>query len=132
MKLKKILDASEPLKRLTEKNFSNFKAVRSLVKLRKAVQDEVDFYLEEEKKAIEKYAVKNENGSPVLLDGGRIQLKDAESKKCFDERIGELRETDIDGITAVSLTDEDFRSKDDIPSPNDVFLLEGFVEFRGE
>ncbi len=132
MKLKKILDASEPLKRLTEKNFSNFKAVRSLVKLRKAVQDEVDFYLEEEKKAIEKYAVKDENGSPVLLDGGRIQLKDAESKKCFDERIGELRETDIDGITAVSLTDEDFRSKDDIPSPNDVFLLEGFVEFRGE
>jgi len=132
MKLKAILDASEPLKRLTEKNFSNFKAVRLLVKLRKAVQDEVDFYLEEEKKAIEKYAVKDENGSPVVLDGGRIQLKDSGSKKCFDERISELRETDIDGITAVSLADEDFRSKEDIPSPNDVFLLEGFVEFRGE
>ena len=55
MKLNDILVANEALKRLSEKRFSSYAKMRELVKLRKAVEQEVDFY-ETDKKADTLYA----------------------------------------------------------------------------
>ena len=51
MKLIDVFKAREPLLRLTEKRFNNYKVLRQLVKARKAVTAEVEFYAEAEKKA---------------------------------------------------------------------------------
>ena len=92
MKLKTVIEAKPALIRLTEKRFCNYSKIRELVKLRKAVETEFDIYVEQEKKAVEAYAEKKKDGSPVLLEDGRIKLKDAPSKVAFEEEIpGEQR-----------------------------------------
>ena len=53
MKLKTIVATKPALARLTEKRFSDYKKLREIVRLRKAVEAEFDFYVEQEKKAVE-------------------------------------------------------------------------------
>ena len=130
MKLKKLLAATEALKRLTEKRFSNYKTVRDLVNLRKAVDAEVDIYLEQERKAIQTYAVLDERGNPVLLSDGIVRLKTEQAKLDFDKELTELRESEVDGIETVVLHEGDFRTTDDIPTPDDILVLEPIVKFE--
>ncbi len=129
MKLIDVFKAKEPLKRLTEKRFNNYKVLRLLVKLRKAVETEVEFYVEEEKKAVNLYAQKDEKGNPVFLADGRLQLKDVDSRIAFEKEIEKLNATEVDGIKPVLLREVDFCSSADYPTPSDMALLETVIEF---
>ena len=71
MKLKDLIEANVPLKRLTEKRFVSYKKMRELVKLRKAVEQEVEFYATEEKKAISLYAETDASGTSPQGYGGQ-------------------------------------------------------------
>lgn len=130
MKLKDLIEANVPLKRLTEKRFVSYKKMRELVKLRKAVEQEVEFYATEEKKAISLYAETDASGSPLFLDDGRLRLKDMEAKVAFEKEITTLRETDVDGIEPITLSESDFRSADDLPTVDDMIALEGVIVFE--
>ena len=130
MKLKQIIEATEPLKRLSEKRLASYKKMRELVKLRKSVEQELEFYKAEESKCIDVYAEKDSNGNPVFLDDGRIQLKDLTAKIAFEKEIDTLRNTDIDGIEPVSVTEDDFLSPGDYPTINEMLSLEGIVNFE--
>ena len=130
MKLNDILVANEALKRLSEKRFSSYAKMRELVKLRKAVEQEVDFYAKEETKAINAYAEVDEGGSPIFLSDGRLRLKDMEAKIAFEKEIATLRETEVDGILPITLCERDFRSADDIPTVDDMIALEGVIIFE--
>ena len=130
MKLKDLIEANAPLKHLTEKRVVSYKKMRELVKLRKAVEQEVEFYATEEKKAISLYAETDEGGSPLFLDDGRLRLKDMEAKVAFEKEITTLRETDVDGIEPITLSESDFRSADDLPTVDDMIALEGVIVFE--
>ena len=130
MKLNDILVANEPLKRLSEKRFSSYKKMRELAKLRKAVEQELDFYAAEERKAVNAYAEVDEGGSPIFLSDGRLRLKDMEAKIAFEKEIATLRETEVDGIVPIALCERDFRSSDDIPTVDDMIALEGIIIFE--
>ena len=130
MKLKDLIEAKTPLKRLTEKRFVSYKKMRELVKLRKAVEQEVEFYAAEEKKAIALYAETDDGGNPLFLDDGRLRLKDMEAKVAFEKEITTLRETDVDGIEPITLSESDFRSADDLPTVDDMIALEGIIIFE--
>lgn len=129
MKLKTVIEAKPALIRLTEKRFCNYRKIRELVKLRKAVETEFNIYVEQEKKAVEVYAEKKD-GSPVLLEDGRIKLKDAPSKVAFEEEILRLQNSEIDGITPVSVSGADFLTSDDLPTPDEMLSLEGIIVFE--
>ena len=47
MKLKHIIEAKEAIVRLTEKRFTDYKKLREIVRLRKAVEAEFDFYVKQ-------------------------------------------------------------------------------------
>ena len=130
MKLKTIVATKPALARLTEKRFSDYKKLREIVRLRKAVEAEFDFYVEQEKKAVEAYAEKKKDGTPVFLEDGRIKLKDPKSKDAFEAEIIRLQETEIDGITPISLSERDFLTPDDLPTASDMLALEGIIEFE--
>ena len=132
MKLIEILNALIPLRALTEARFTSFKKSRELVILRKKVEFEADFYAKEEKKIVEAYAEKNEAGEPIILEGGRIRLKDAEAKIAFDKEITSLRETEVDDIVKVTLKDSDFADTSKIPTPYELIALEAIIEFLEE
>ena len=130
MKLKTIIATKPALARLTEKRFSDYKKLREIVRLRKAVEAEFDFYVEQEKKAVEAYAEKKKDGTPVFLEDGRIKLKDPKSKDAFEAEIIRLQETEIDGITPITLSERDFLTPDDLPTASDMLALEGIIEFE--
>jgi hypothetical protein len=129
MKIINLLNAKEALTRLLECKYTSFKVVRELANLRKVAEAEIEFYIEQEKKIVTAYSLKDEKGNPVFLDGGRVQLKDEDSKTAFEKEITDLRSLEVETITPVSVRESDFRNKDDIPSPNDLFALEGIVDF---
>ena len=130
MKLNDLLTANDPLKRLSEKRFSSYKKMRELAKLRKAVDQELAFYATEEKKAISVYAEVDESGSPIFLPDGRLRLKDMEAKIAFENEISALRETDVEGISPITLCESDFRTTEDIPTVDDMIALEGIIIFE--
>ena len=82
-----------------------------------------------EKKIVETYAARNENGEPIILEGGRIQLKDLDAKIAFEKEINELRNTEVEDIEKVSLSEGDFADKERIPTPNELLALEPIIEF---
>jgi len=130
MKLKNILEANLPLKRLSEKRLASYKKMRELVKLRKAVEQEVEFYATEEAKCVDAYAEKGSKGNPLFLEDGRLRLKDADAKVAFEKEISALRETDIDGITPITLSETDFLDALDFPTTNEMIALECIINFE--
>lgn len=132
MKLIEVLNALIPLRALTETRFTSFKKSRELAILRKKVEFEGDFYAKEEKKIVEAYAEKNASGEPIILEGGRIKLKDIESKIAFDKEITDLRNTEVDDITKVELKEFDFADTSKIPTPYELIALEAVIEFLEE
>ena len=130
MKLKTIFATKPALARLTEKRFSDYNKLREIVRLRKAVEAEFDFYVEQEKKAVEAYAEKKKDGTPVFLEDGRIKLKDPKAKDAFEAEIIRLQETEIDGIISITLSERDFLTPDDLPTASDMLALEGIIEFE--
>ena len=132
MKLIELLNAYIPLKALTDLRFRSFKKARELSTLRKKVEVEVDFYTQEEKKIVETYAVKNEKGEPILLDGGRIKLDSIENKIKFEKEINDLRNLEVSNVGKVSLSEEDFLDIDKLPTPNEILALEAIIDFKEE
>jgi len=130
MTLKTIIETKPALERLTEKRFSDYKKLREIVKLRKKVETEFDFYVEQEKKAVEAYAEKKKDGTPVFLEDGRIKLKDTEAKAAFEEELRRLQETEVDDLKPITLTESDFLSANDLPTPIDMLVLEGVIIFE--
>jgi len=130
MTLKTIIETKPALERLTEKRFSDYKKLREIVKLRKKVETEFDFYVEQEKKAVEAYAEKKKDGTPVFLEDGRIKLKDTEAKAAFEEELRRLQETEVDDLKPITLTESDFLSANDLPTPIDMLALEGVIIFE--
>lgn len=130
MKLKDILVANEPLKRLCDKRLANYKKMRELAKLYRAVKQEVEFYFVEEKKAVDIYAELDKNGTPIFLEDGRLRLKDMESKIAFEKEIEKLRDTEVDCIEPITLCESDFRSGDDLPTVSEMIALEPLVVFE--
>ena len=130
MKLKTLIEANEPLKRLTDKRFASYKKMRELVRLRKALEQEIDFYAAEEKKAVNVYAETDDKGTPLFLPDGRLRLRDAEAKVAFETEIEALLNTEIDGISPVTLTEKDFLSSEDLPTASDMIALEAIIEFE--
>ena len=130
MTYENILTAHEALGNLTAKRFTSFKVARQLVALRKKVDEEFDFYASEEKKLLDLYAKKNENGNPMITEENRIQLKDEASAKAFLQKIAELRNSPVEGIEPVVLYEGDFCEVQALPTPDEMIALEGFVEFE--
>ena len=129
MKLKFIVEAKDARVRLTEKRFTDYKKLREIVKLRKAVEAEFEFYCEQERKAVDTYGEKSEKGTPAFLPDGRLKLKDAEAKAAFEKEIATLLETEVDDFTIITIKESDFLSADDLPTPGDMLLLENVINF---
>ena len=90
----------------------------------------MEFYAQEERKAVMQYAEKDEKGNPVILTDGRLKLVDAEAKVAFDETIAKLNDTEVDGIERIVIRENDFASSADYPTPNDMALLDCIIAFE--
>lgn len=129
MQLIKIIQARAALCRLTETRFKNFTVSRNLCALRKIVDEEVEFFSGEQQKLVQDYALM-ENGRPALTDNGGVRLKDAAARDAYNAEMQKLVSTEISNIRPVAVTEADFRSVEDYPTPDDMLALDGLVEFK--
>ena len=133
MKLSEVLAVREPLNKLSQLHFSNFRVVRSLANLIKSVNNEVDFFNESFKKLVDSYAEKDECGNPVIVKNGNIKLKDEEAKAAFDKEYADLLNLDVsDNVHKITIYESDFKSPDDILTPIEMMNLDPVIDWCSE
>lgn len=129
-KLIEILNVSKVLKNLTTKRFNNFSVSYKIAKAAKLVDEQNAFYVEEEGKIIEHYAVKDEEtGLVKIIDGNRISFANQDDAMNFNKEINELQQTEVEIFDPIDIHISDFRSGDMDLTPSDILALEGFVNF---
>ena len=129
-KLIEILNVSKVLKDLTKKHFNNFSVSYKIAKAAKLVDEQNAFYVEEEGKIIEHYAVKDEEtGLVKIIDGNRISFANQDDAMNFNKEINELQQTKVEIFDPIDIHISDFRSGDMDLTPSDILALEGFVNF---
>lgn len=118
MKQEKIIEAYRVLKNMAGESYP-LPVAYSLYNLRKSMEPQADFQLEQEKKLIEEF-----NGKPG--DNGLINFGDQENAQKFLEKLKELGDLEVDFI----FTPIDIPISGDIKiTPNDIEKLDGFVNF---
>ena len=129
-KLIEILNVSKVLKNLTTKRFNNFSVSYKIAKAAKLVDEQNAFYIEEERKIVEQYAVKDEEtGQVKIIDGNRISFANQDDAMNFNKEINELQQTEVEIFDPIDIHMSDFRSDDIDLTPSDILALEGFVNF---
>ena len=129
-KLIEILNVSKVLKDLTTKRFNNFSVSYKIAKAAKLVDEQNAFYVEEERKIVEHYAVKDkETGQVKIIDGNRISFANQDDAMNFNKEINELQQTEVEIFDPIDIHMSDFRSDDIDLTPSDILALEGFVNF---
>lgn len=123
MKLIQCVDAYAAAVALAECE-CEYKTAYALVKLKRKLQHQVNFYSKQEYKLMEEYAVKDEQGQIEWAGPGKVQLKDAQAAEAFTSKRKELDEVDID---------EEFKPMH-VPAPKCIKpvhleALEGFIVF---
>jgi hypothetical protein len=126
MKNIKILNASDALKKLMQLRFSLATALK-LKKLANLVDEAIKVYVGEEKKLIDMYAKKDENGEVIMNEQNQFSFASVEDAQKFFKEREEMYNTEID-IEPVVIKLNDI--KDGEISPNDLVLLDGIVNFE--
>ena len=103
MKVIDILDAKESLAKLNLVKFSDFKIVSSIYKLTKKVNNVLDMVQQEQKKIIDIYAKKDNNGKTIILNN-TYQFEDEEKKNNFIREMNDLKQQDIDDINKIDIS----------------------------
>lgn len=130
MKLNEVLAGREPLHKLSEKHFTNFKVARAIAGLTKEVEEETNFFNAEFKKLVDAYSEKDENGNPVVVQNGNIKLKDEEAKKAFDKEYAELLSLDVsDRVHKITVLETDFKTQDDFLTPAEMMTLDAVINW---
>jgi hypothetical protein len=111
-------------------NFTSFKLSRNLMIQKKKIDNELSIYLELEKKLIDKYAKKDDNGQPIVGEDGIIEFDSEDNKAEFIREIIELKNTTIDNFEKVTIYEDNFRNTNDIPSPNEMLALEEVIDWQ--
>ena len=103
------------------------KTAYALVKLKRKLQADVEFFLKEEKDLIDTYADRDEEGKIIWENPLRIQIHDPEKRKEYENKRTELCEIEVQ---------EELKPwRAPMPKaiqPVHLEALEGLIEFEGE
>lgn len=129
MILNDVLKSSKAVTELSQKHLSDFAAAYAIANLKKAVDSDVEFFVNEEKKMAEKYAKKDENGKPMISQDGRITFVDVKDANSFNEEHIKLANTESTNVHRITVNPKCFIDSKEIPTPEQILLLEPVVAF---
>ena len=101
-----------------------YQVALAIVKVKRAVKDEVDFFVEKERELVAEYAAQDEKGNIRLTKAGTFVFKDPSQGPVYEAARRELGATEIDLQQKVLRV----RAPAEI-KPEYIEALEGFVEF---
>jgi hypothetical protein len=129
MKLNNVLNSATALTALTKKHFVNFKIIHDIVMLKKKCDEEYNFIIAQERELIDKYADKDEKGQAKTTPEGLVIFKNVQDRDTFESEVSKLKDTDIPDLKAITIKASDFKSTDEMPTPDEMIQLEGVVDF---
>lgn len=118
MTVQKMLAALPVLNRMMELKLP-IKKAHAVYSLAKQINEQREFFINEEKKLIEKF-------NAEILDGGNIRFKDAESQVGFMTEHNALMHYEVDAA-AIDLSFEDLGDSEF--TPVELMQLEGVINF---
>ena len=130
--LYKVMDVVDIFKRLTTKHFNNFSLSYKIAKAYKELESHKDFYIAEERKLVNDYAMKDENGQIIITNNNQIKFSTPEDAIKFNEGIVKLKSTEVEVFDPIELTIDDFRKNEMDLTPIDILALEDFIIFKEE
>lgn len=104
----------------------DYQTAYALLKLRKGLQTQVDFYQSEEMKLVEKYAKTGKDGKVQWDEDNRFSFDDEKKAREFFEQRKKLSMTQIDDVEPVKAP------KPEKISPAQLEALEKFIHFGEE
>ena len=120
----KILMRAYPLLQQFLQLSGNAQQSYQLYKFLKQIQEDVDFYVQEEKKLIEKYAAN-------VDQDGQISFDDKENQKLFSQEINNLQNMELPQL--MNTITIPLKSIQNIQlTPADFYLLENIINFVEE
>jgi len=130
MKLDKIIEAYKTLSWVRRLKLPYPKA-RAVKKLYDTVLPEVEFYSQEEQKLCLQYALKDDNGQPVVVDGNRIKFAAEADAQAYLSEINRLNNLDVP-IEAEPICITHAEMGDQSICAADLDALSEFIVFGGE
>lgn len=118
MKVQQMLNSLPVLQRMMELKLPIKKAY-SIYSLAKVINEQREFFINEEKKLIEKFEAE-------VLEGGNIRFKDAESQRDFMKEHSVLMKFEVNA-EVVDLSFEDLGNAEF--TPVELMQLEGIINF---
>lgn len=99
----------------------------ALVKLKNMLKTDVEFYMQQEKKLIQQYALTDDNGNIKLTDNNRFVFRDAASAPEYARAKHDLdnTQTSIDNLPISAPAPERIK-------PALITALDGFISFEEE
>lgn len=131
-KLGEILVVAPVFGTLANKHYNNFGLSYKIAKANKLLNEQREFYTSEERKIVETYAVKDENGQVKIVNGNQISFKDKDDAIKFNTEINKLQQTEVEIFEPIEIKFNDFRDGEMDLTPSDILALEGFVIFNDE
>lgn len=122
IKLSTIIQSRDILSRLINQKMP-VSAAYKIMKISKAIEEEVTFYTKRLQELIEKYGDKGKDNNYILNDGN-VQIKKGLEEECNKE-ISELDNLEVD-LPDIILSLEDLSSTE--LTPREIFILEPFLE----
>lgn len=104
----------------------DYQTAYALLKLKRTMQTQLDFYQSEEMKLVKKYAKTDKDGNVQWEEGNKFSFADGEKAKSFAKAREELGMTQVDDIEPVSVP------RPEKISPAQLEALEKFIHFEEE
>lgn len=119
MKVNQMLNALPVLQKIMELKLPIKKAYK-IYNLAKSIEDKRQFFIQEEKKLINKF-------NAEILENGTIKFNSVEDQMTFSQEHEDLMNYEIEELGAIELNFEDL---DDVEfTPRDFMTLEGVINF---
>ena len=111
-----LINATQTFNKIIDKELSPVTSFK-LVKLIKAINDEIEIFEKEKNKLLEKYGNKNEDGTYSILE---------ENKELWNKDITDLLSLEVDIVgDKINLANEEIKI-----SPADMMKIEEFIEME--
>ena len=119
MKVNQMLNSLPILQKMMELKLPVKKAYK-IYNLAKAIEDKRQFFIDEEKKLIDKF-------NAEILENGNIKFKTAEDQMNFSKEHAELMNYEIEDLATLELSFDDLGDAEF--TPRDLMALEGVINF---
>lgn len=131
MKLYDLTKIYPTFDRFASAQYSNFVVALEIAKLKKAIQEKIEFYNEQEIKLAKTYGKKDKDGNLIVKDGSQIRFETVDAARKFNELAQKLRITNIDFGKPIKIDlHKDIITDGFTLTPNDILAVEELIEIN--